>query len=443
MSRSHLDVGSTPRPSFQLPRRQADGYGRSSIGRPDVHRPDRRATGTMLPQERDTFVKLFTGMGRGSSDDLSSSSPGSMPSFGMGSSGGGGAAADLSRSARSRDAELKNRLKEIAGSRWMIQNQYTSAMREGRASSISTEELEAGRSRANEEMDMCSTEPELWAWAEENIWKGSQSLVDPEPSSSTAPSPEGGEEAADLMAPPYGIKTPYYATVLVDLLIVMRDTFLNPSAALAVYERTKALGVAPFVIGCSAYMYREVIRTRWLCLHDLKGVLDAVQEARRVGVLSARKRGGASSGGGAEASSSSDFLPGGFGAGPSARLRGEEMPLRKLIDEICGQAQREAATSMSSGSGFGGGGGGGGLSGGSGGDSLFSLSFGRDARADRLRMDFAAQATLVLVGEIEKAIGLDPDYAPNASLASPEDAVYQPRAGSVRVRSGGDRYMRL
>ncbi|KDN51980.1 hypothetical protein K437DRAFT_254719 [Tilletiaria anomala UBC 951] len=259
-------------------------------------------------------------------------------------------------------------------------SRYAELAREEHASRVSDEELEKAQDRIKEAIVACETEPQLWRWAEENVWGTLRPEVEApvasvqigqeteNPNDGNVESESSGErlQATEHDGPQYGMRTPFYATALAELLIRFRDTFQNPHTALAVYQKTKLLGIESQVFGCGTLMYREVIRTQWGCLRDLQGVLATVHEARRKGVLSASSR----------------------------RTDKLEQDLRTLIERISAAASAEAAPSPVSSLArtFG--------------SALAGFPFGlSDTASESRKLDFVAEDKLKLIDAIEELIG--------------------------------------
>ncbi|WFD22694.1 hypothetical protein MEQU1_001369 [Malassezia equina] len=131
---------------------------------------------------------------------------------------------------------------------------------EGLAAHIPPEELDRRVDQIWEALQAQPSATSTWAWAETHIW--------------------GPAEVAD-----YGPHTPFYAPALHMLLLTLRDRFLAPHTALAVLPAVKQRGAHSFVLGCTASLLAEVIRTQWVCLRDAHAVLNTAREARASGIL--------------------------------------------------------------------------------------------------------------------------------------------------------------
>ncbi|WFD31025.1 hypothetical protein MSPP1_002054 [Malassezia sp. CBS 17886] len=120
-----------------------------------------------------------------------------------------------------------------------------------------------------------------WQWAEAHLWGGGaprDTRVD-DAQVADGPTPRA------MQPPPYSVDTPFYAPALHMLVLTLRDRFHAPHTALAVVDRARELGANSFVLGCTASLYAEIVRTQWLCLRDAYGVLETVREARRASIL--------------------------------------------------------------------------------------------------------------------------------------------------------------
>lgn len=131
---------------------------------------------------------------------------------------------------------------------------------EGLAAHIPADELDRGVDQIWEALQAQTSAVATWAWAETHIW--------------------GPPDLAE-----YGAQTAFYAPALHMLLLVLRDRFLAPHAALAVLPAIRQRGAHSFVLGCTASILAEVIRTQWVCLRDAHAVLDTAREARASGIL--------------------------------------------------------------------------------------------------------------------------------------------------------------
>lgn len=168
-----------------------------------------------------------------------------------------------------RDNKLKGRGGGV-GTRFEV-------LREGIAAQVQPEEMDLGMDRIWEELQAQPDAPAAWRWAQEHIW-GTHA-----------------HDAADSAAetrPAYGMDTPFYAPALHLLLLTLRDRLHAPHMALAVHETTRNAGLHSYVLGCTAALYAEVVRTQWLCLRDAYAVLATVREARAAGILSATRSAG-------------------------------------------------------------------------------------------------------------------------------------------------------
>lgn len=170
------------------------------------------------------------------------------------------------------------------------------AVPEGAAASVPPEVMERGVDAIWEALQAQPDAAAAWTWAEAEVWDVHE-----------------GDAT-------YGPRTPFFAPALHMLLLTLRDRLQAPHTALAVVPATRALGAAPYVLGCTAALYAEVLRTQWLCLHDIYAVLGTVREARQAGIL-------------ADLDDAS--------ASPAEYARRDDAPLREYIDRVRNEARGE------------------------------------------------------------------------------------------------------
>lgn len=283
LPRETLLGGSAQRQGFR-----GSGYDSNSRG-------DRYAAPAKLdPSEKRKWQKLLA--------DVASS-------FSSDGRGGSGSALDgaLGSFARRNDLEdlRQNRRRARLGHRATVSDGSGRLARldEGIGSDLSEEDIEAGVDQARQEMNLQMNEADLWAWAAKEIWaydekrhrKGFAAARQKMQPPAEAPA-EAGEEAAQrkeedepvLHQAAYGMGTPFYGPVLHQLLIHFRDRLKSPTSALAVLQITRALGPRSLVLGCTAELYTEAIRTRWEEWRDARGCLELLKEARGVGIVDSR-----------------------------------------------------------------------------------------------------------------------------------------------------------
>ncbi|WFD43194.1 hypothetical protein MPSI1_001849 [Malassezia psittaci] len=169
------------------------------------------------------------------------------------------------------------------------------AAQEGAAASVAPEVMERAVDAVWEALHAQPDATAAWKWAESQIW------------------------GLHKEKPIYGPNTPYFAPALHMLLVTLRDRMRMPHAALAVVPQTRALGPTPYVVGCTAALYAEVVRTQWLCLRDIYAVLATVREARHAGVLANVEEGEPSS---------------------IAYSKREDAPLREQIERVRNEARK-------------------------------------------------------------------------------------------------------
>lgn len=287
LPRETLLGGSAQRQGFR-----GAGYDSNSRG-------DRYAAPAKLdPSEKRKWQKLLA--------DVASS-------FSSDGRGGSGSALDgaLGSFARRNDLEdlRQNRRRARLGHRATVSDGSGRLARldEGIGSDLSEEDIEAGVDQARQEMNLQMNEADLWAWAAKEIWafdekrhrKGSAAARQKMQPPAETPA-EAGEEAGTATATAkeeeepvlyqaaYGMGTPFYGPVLHQLLIHFRDRLKSPTSALAVLQITRALGPRSLVLGCTAELYTEAIRTRWEEWRDARGCLELLKEARGVGIVDSR-----------------------------------------------------------------------------------------------------------------------------------------------------------
>ncbi|PWN51728.1 hypothetical protein IE53DRAFT_385909 [Violaceomyces palustris] len=163
----------------------------------------------------------------------------------------------------------------------------------------------------------------------------------PPPLTSQADQVEDGSKSKKSQSPRFGMRTPFYPVVLQLLFTTLRDRYNSPHSALAVLPITKSLGVESYVLGCTAQLYVEILKTRWQWMGDVKGCRDAVKQARESGVLgdpASLKR------------SSTDSLddlfqkpglsPSSSSSSSSSSLKNEDEPIRETVEKIREECRR-------------------------------------------------------------------------------------------------------
>ncbi|KAN0061139.1 hypothetical protein ACQY0O_006874 [Thecaphora frezii] len=110
------------------------------------------------------------------------------------------------------------------------------------------------------------------------------SAADPSSAPLTAPGPDASAQRAPSR-PRFGKETPYFAPVLHLVFLTLRERYRSPQSALAVYEVTRSLGIEPYILGCTAPLFADLLRTRWEQLGDLHSCRRLLRHARETGVL--------------------------------------------------------------------------------------------------------------------------------------------------------------
>ena len=129
-----------------------------------------------------------------------------------------------------------------------------------------TSDIDEELDRKKEEIELCDTDVQLLEWATNEAFK---------PQSTTTP-------VQGQLAPVQNNQI--YPHIIATLMRTFRDKFHDPHLALAIFDHAKNLSIPSYVFGCTAPVYNELIETRWFCFHDLKGILDALEEMKVNGV---------------------------------------------------------------------------------------------------------------------------------------------------------------
>lgn len=135
------------------------------------------------------------------------------------------------------------------------------------------------------DLAQCESELDVWQWAEENVFPPSP-VPPAEVTGKNETTGTGENNPASDKLRPYGINTPYYQAVLVELVVTLRDRFRSPHMAVAMYERMKNVSLQSYVIGCSGMLLREMLLLYWYSFRDYDRVAQTVIEAQAAGVIS-------------------------------------------------------------------------------------------------------------------------------------------------------------
>lgn len=114
------------------------------------------------------------------------------------------------------------------------------------------------------DMNACETDLELGQWMDEHVF----SMVEKE-----------GVGSSFKGFPPI-----IYAYLLAEGMKILRQTFNDLPSVISVFERIKKLGAESYVVGCSVYVYNQVIAAKWEGYRDLYRVKDLVDEMERNGI---------------------------------------------------------------------------------------------------------------------------------------------------------------
>ena len=130
-----------------------------------------------------------------------------------------------------------------------------------------TSDIDEELDRKKEEIELCDTDVQVLEWAMNEAFKSQQ----------PATTPVQGQ-----LAPVQNDQI--YPYIIAALMRTFRDKFHDPNLALAIFDHAKNLSVPSYVFGCTTPVYNELIETRWFCFHDLKGILDTLEEMKVNGV---------------------------------------------------------------------------------------------------------------------------------------------------------------
>lgn len=126
-----------------------------------------------------------------------------------------------------------------------------------------TSEIDEELDRKREEIELCDTDVQLLEWAMNEVFKPYQP-TDVSVHGQTTSLHDGQ----------------LYPHLVAALMRAFRDKFHDPHLALAIFDHAKNLSIYSYVFGCTAPAYNELIETQWFCFHDLKGILDSLEEMK-------------------------------------------------------------------------------------------------------------------------------------------------------------------
>lgn len=132
-----------------------------------------------------------------------------------------------------------------------------------RWTSSADEELD----RKKEEIELCDTDTQLLEWTMNEVFTPQQ------PATTLVQAQLSPAQNNQL-----------YPHIIATIMRTFRDKFHDPHLALSIFDYAKNSSVPSYVFGCTTPVYNELIETRWFCFHDLKGVLDALEEMKVNGV---------------------------------------------------------------------------------------------------------------------------------------------------------------
>jgi len=129
-----------------------------------------------------------------------------------------------------------------------------------------TSDIDEELDRKKEEIELCDTDVQLLEWAMNEGFKH-QPMATPAQGQLTSVQ-----------------DNQIYPHIIAVLMRTLRDKFHDPHLALAIFDHAKNQSILSYVFGCTAPVYNELIETRWFCFHDLKGILEALEEMKVNGV---------------------------------------------------------------------------------------------------------------------------------------------------------------
>jgi hypothetical protein len=126
-----------------------------------------------------------------------------------------------------------------------------------------TSEIDEELDRKKEEIELCDTDVQLLEWTMSKVFK-------PKQPTDTAVNGQTASVQNDQL----------YPHLVAALMRTFRDKFHDPHLALAIFDHAKNLSIYSYVFGCTTPAYNELIETQWFCFHDLRGILDALEEMK-------------------------------------------------------------------------------------------------------------------------------------------------------------------
>ncbi|EIN04042.1 hypothetical protein PUNSTDRAFT_77195 [Punctularia strigosozonata HHB-11173 SS5] len=152
----------------------------------------------------------------------------------------------------------------------------------GRAKNVAwTSDADEALDRKKEEMELCDTDQQLLEWAMQEVFGESQ-RYEAAAREAIAKAKADPDRAGSVEMPP--LQPPAYSHLLAELMRTFRDKYRDPHLALSMFDHARHLSIPSYVFGCTTPAYNELIRTRWACFRDLRGVLEALEEMRVNGV---------------------------------------------------------------------------------------------------------------------------------------------------------------
>ncbi|KAF9047358.1 hypothetical protein BJ165DRAFT_1092435 [Panaeolus papilionaceus] len=125
-----------------------------------------------------------------------------------------------------------------------------------------------------EQMSLCENDIQLLEWAQENVFGESIAFEETAKKAMKDAAQEGKVTRLPTLQPPT------YPHMIAALMKTFRERYRDPHLALAIFNHAQNLSIISYVFGCSTDAYNELLETRWSCFHDMRGVLEALEEMK-------------------------------------------------------------------------------------------------------------------------------------------------------------------
>jgi len=130
---------------------------------------------------------------------------------------------------------------------------------------------------AKEEIGELRELDDVWKWFGEKVWGV---RVEEEFFSSTT-------------EPPFGIKTPYYSSVMTHLSQTFHKRFDSPSSSIALFNLVGKISIDSLILSSSIGFYGQILKVHWFEFGDWRSCLEVLERAERVGLLDSKEKKGA------------------------------------------------------------------------------------------------------------------------------------------------------